>query len=78
MERSKPTETEQRLDRIELAVAQLAAAMRQTVAWRPEQQGQETLARIVREAQERHAAREAQELHRPAPKAPEQREGVTA
>ncbi len=48
--RSNPT-TEQRLDRIELGIAQLAHALRQCSGWKPEANGQKTLAEICRDAQ---------------------------
>jgi hypothetical protein len=46
----------------ELAIAQLAHGLKKTQAWSPEQNGQLTLAAVVKQAQERHAAREQNEL----------------
>lgn len=42
-----------RLERIEYAIAQLAAALRQCSGWNPEKQGQTTLSQIVEDAQAR-------------------------
>jgi hypothetical protein len=72
--RDNPAETEQQWRaRIERAIAQLAAAMGQTVGWRPRQHGQDELAAILAEQQQ------AVELERRPHFAPEQRrEGVGA
>jgi hypothetical protein len=52
-------------EEIELAIAQLAAGLRQQVNWRPEQQQQVTLEAVVRRARERHAAKEPELETRP-------------
>ena len=57
-----PTITEKRLEAIELAISQLAHAARTGFGWKPEAEGQTTLATIVRDAQDRHALREAGEV----------------
>ena len=72
--RSHPTKTEQRLDAIEHAIAQLAEAARVGFGWVPDARGQATLAKVVADAQARHADRERDDLEtRPAAEAPERR-----
>ena len=49
VKRDAPTTTEQRLDRLELSVAQIATALRQCSAWRPLENGQTELQEILDE-----------------------------
>lgn len=76
MERSNPTQVEQEVGELRLAVAQTVEALRVTVGWRPEGHGQETLAAIVLDAQARHAELVADGLERRPEMAPETREAA--
>jgi len=80
MERSKRTPTEvdlkkmgERLDRIERAIAQLASGLDHTVNWKAGVNGQDELQAILEEQREIIGLET-----RPAARAPERRERVTA
>jgi plasmid stabilization system protein ParE len=51
--RANPTETEKRLDRIEVAVAQLAQGLRIGSGWKPQANGQHELAEVIEAARGR-------------------------
>lgn len=65
-------EADERFAEIELAIAQLAAGL-SSAGWRPRQQGQLTLARIVDRAQARHQVKELDAFETRPQSAPEQR-----